>query len=154
MVPISSPVKSVFTAGITVPWPEAFPKTKHSVCVGGGGGEKRSRPPPSPSQEDAFSPAAWHGFHSSEGLSGISPMKFGTADVPMTTCRVMQTPAMSNPCCETNQHQTGQHQARNTTSPALLQLLRKRGSKLQPWGDNRASVVVRAPSLADLKSWW
>lgn len=31
MVPISSPVKSVFTAGITVPWPEAFPKTKHSM---------------------------------------------------------------------------------------------------------------------------
>lgn len=81
MVPISSPVKSVFTAGITVPWPEAFPKTKHSM-----GGEDPAPPPPP--QEDAVSPAAWHGFHSSEGLSGISPMKSGTADVPMTMCRI------------------------------------------------------------------
>lgn len=50
------------------------------------GGEDPAPPPPP--QEDAVSPAAWHGFHSSEGLSGISPMKSGTADVPMTMCRI------------------------------------------------------------------
>lgn len=49
MVPISSPVKCMFTAGIAVPLQEAFPKAKH-----GGGGGSKSFPPPSP--EDAEYP--------------------------------------------------------------------------------------------------
>lgn len=43
MVPISSPVKCMFTAGIIVPLQEAFPKAKH----GGGGVGSKSFPPPS-----------------------------------------------------------------------------------------------------------
>lgn len=65
-------------------------------------------------------------------------------------------PAMANPCCETNQHQTGQHQPRDNhlSASAASQTWKGAANCSLEGADNRASVVVTAPALADLQSRW
>lgn len=90
MVPISGPVKCMFTAGIAVPLQEAFPKAKRGVGDPGSfllhPGRTRSIP--------GSTARHGQGLNTSERLSGLSPRKWWAkaiavgSDVPKITCRI------------------------------------------------------------------